>query len=105
MNIPPRPWRVIESRQVPTGGGTLAWTTERAAVRDANGRSVVYLDDYVHDGGVGRETADLIVRLVNAEPEIVAALEAASFALNPARHDAEALALKYVRVALARLKS
>lgn len=62
MSIPPRPWRVV------SGGDGYD------EVYAADGQAIAVPTSSAFKPGV----ADLVVRLVNAEPDIVAALEAAA---------------------------
>lgn len=79
--IPPRPWRVDINERADNGRGAVL------GIEDAQGRVVVDESDSTIHNGMSRQTAELIVRLVNAEPEIVAALEAAERLLEPVSSD------------------
>jgi hypothetical protein len=81
----PRPWKVLYN-----------------AVHDADGMPVFRF-------GSGRrlpdrQLAELIVRVINAEPEIVAALEAADDALGWCGRQTSADAAALVRAALAKVR-
>lgn len=97
--IPPRPWRVNLEPDI-------------SCIFADDGESLLYL---APQGDRARDIAELVVRTVNAEPEIVAALEAAERALarherRPANYDPHAVAevfcvaLAHVRAALVKVK-
>lgn len=95
--IPPRPWKVIES-------GHGYGVDEIVA---ADGREVVRCDGGMYPPNV--ETAEAIVRLVNAEPAIVAALRLAEDSLGDGSHPRDCaccvcVALEAVRAALAKVR-
>lgn len=69
--IPPRPWCIFVNRNNPSMVGIVS-------IHGADDRTVAF--GFLHDAP-GEQTAEHIVRLVNAEPAIVAALEAADRAL------------------------
>lgn len=82
MTIPPRPWRVREHL--------------------LGARVDIYgSDGFAAAREVDPDNASLIVHLVNAEPAIVAALEAAQFVLDPQK---EEHALRLVNAALAKVR-
>lgn len=94
MSIPPRPWLVSSQ----CDGVAGEWFC--AGIEDATGEDVIKTDAGVYPPDF--ETAHLIVRLVNAEPEIVAALEAAESDLLH-EYGCDWGSVKLVRAALAKL--
>jgi hypothetical protein len=101
--IPPRPWCVV------AGNDDLheddpSWIQ----ILGADGSEVTASDAL--SSANGKATAELIVRLVNAEPEIVAALEAARDALALLHngfgitHGQRNIAINAVRTALAKVR-
>jgi hypothetical protein len=95
--IPPRPWHVAHSDP--------RWDVP-PDILDHNGDDVLF----VRQSGlleISDETADLIVRLVNAEPQVVAALEAAEDAIEwyaSRPQDTPGPVLTRLRAALAALR-
>jgi len=73
VSIPPRPWR-----SVPHDRDQKSRYFEMA---DADGNDIFEVYSTSDTAIADREDVELIVRLVNAEPEIVTALEAARDAL------------------------
>lgn len=73
--IPPRPWRAIN---LPDGTGGGWPTSNRWAVVDAHGGRVPIDAFDAKTAAEAKAAAEHIVRLVNAEPEIVAFLEKAA---------------------------
>ncbi len=88
--VPPRPWRVDRY------GGVVHVIGHNEGVGSPG----------VADCYENSETAEFIVRLVNAEQEIVAALEAAHYALDLDTHTADGMthARDIVRAALAKVR-
>ena len=71
--ILPRPWQ------------SHPWSTKQSAL--LSGRDIVAADGQTVLATTTPEVAELIVRLVNTEPEIVAALEAAASIADAAEHN------------------
>ena len=97
--IPPRPWRVTRTTSVAL-----------SAISTVNGDPVSLGNVHTDEHGALKlfpdATAEHIVRLVNAEPEIVAALEAAYQTLLVGHKSAEDTRRSFgmVRAALAKLR-
>lgn len=91
--IPPRPWRLDD-----------VYGIDRPEVMDAAGSEVFFV---TQDSRIdtSQETLALIVRLVNAEAEVVAALEAAEHEIDEAlaHSPTHEQSLSLVRAALAKV--